>query len=255
MATDRPAIKLLACDIDGTLLRNPRGISDRVREAVARAQAAGVIVALATGRMPAAAGAFVRQLNLEGPQIFSNGALVQTSAGDVLIHVEVPSEVATRVVSYCTERVLHLNLYVGDNVYVAKIGPESDFTKNLNRITPVEVAGLFDFARDNAPTKMVVVRLPAVEPGLVEQIASDFKGDLFVSSSVPQYVEMVSPLVDKGRALRELARLLDFTMDQVAAIGAIRNILPKREWRWRGVLKWRRKIRLNGKLRSMRWKI
>src|SRR5258707_7452536 len=85
--TGPPGIRLLACDMDGTLFRQDLVISERVQLAIGRAQQAGVIVALATGRMPAAARSFVKLLGLSGPQIFSNGALVQTPDGEVVLHV------------------------------------------------------------------------------------------------------------------------------------------------------------------------
>jgi Cof subfamily protein (haloacid dehalogenase superfamily) len=211
--------------MDGTLFRGDLVISGRVQDAIARAQRAGVIVALATGRMPAAARAFVSLLHLDGPQIFSNGALVQTAKGEVLLHVPVPADVAARLVGYCAERSYHVNVYVGDDVYVASLGPEADFTRQLNRLNPIAVSDLQRFARDNPPTKLVVVRLPAVEPGLIDQFRRDFAGELFVSSSVAQYIEMVNPLVDKGRALAKLAEVLGLSLDEVAAIGDADNDL------------------------------
>src|SRR5712692_4226212 len=153
--------------MDGTLFRQDLVISDRVREAIARAQRASVTVALATGRMPAAAGSFIQMLGLSGPQIYSNGALVQSADGEVVIHVAVEPSVATSVVDYCANASMHVNAYVGDDVYVARLGPEADFTRKLNRLNPIAVPDLRQFVEAHAPTKMVIVRLPAVESGLL----------------------------------------------------------------------------------------
>jgi len=215
----RSPIRLLACDMDGTLFRQDLVISDRVREAIARAQGAGVTIVLATGRMPAAARSFVKLLDLSGPQIFSNGALVQTAAGEVLIHVPVEGDVARRVVEYCAVRGMHVNAYVGDTVYVARMTAEADFTRHLNRLEPVVVPDLAELVEMHEPTKMVIVRLPKVEDGLLATLQEDFRGHLLVFSSVPQYCELVNPLVDKGRALRMLTEKLSLTTSDVAAIG------------------------------------
>jgi hydroxymethylpyrimidine pyrophosphatase-like HAD family hydrolase len=72
---------------------------------------------------------------------------------------------------------------------------------------------------------MVVVRLPLVDAGLLSEIAVAFQDRLLVSSSVPQYVEMVNPQVDKGRALNYLATQLGLQRGQVAAIGDADNDL------------------------------
>lgn len=205
--------------MDGTLFRGDLVIADRVRTAIAAAQTAGVLVVLATGRMPAAARAFVRLLGLSGPQIFANGALVATVDGEAVFHLTVDVAVARQVVTYCAERRLHVNAYVGDDVYVASIGPEADFTRQLNRLNPIAVPDLGGLVGSSAPTKMVVVRLPRVETGLLPQLQQDFRGQLVVFSSVPQYCELVNPGVDKGRALARLIELLDIPRDAVAAIG------------------------------------
>ena len=71
-----------------------RGRENQRSAAIADAQRAGVVVALATGRMPAAARTFVDLLSLSGPQIFANGALVRTVSGEVLFHLPVEAAVA-----------------------------------------------------------------------------------------------------------------------------------------------------------------
>jgi Cof subfamily protein (haloacid dehalogenase superfamily) len=223
--SSRPAIRLLACDMDGTLFRQDLVISKPVQEAIARAQAAGVLVVLATGRMPAAARSFIGMLGLTGPQIYANGALIQTVAGDILYHLPVESAVAADVVAFGDDRGFHVNAYIGDDVYVERLSPEAEFTRTLNRLNPVAMANLKAFVRDHPPTKMVIVRLPSVESDLLQEITLTFRNRLLVSSSVPQYVEIVNPLVDKGRALDNLAARLGLQRGQVAAIGDADNDL------------------------------
>lgn len=211
-------IQLLALDMDGTLFREDLHIADVVREAIAEAQAAGVLVALATGRMPAAARDFVRMLGLHGPQIFSNGGLVMTTEGEVLLDVPVETETAREIISYTRANDLHLNVYIEDDILVDRLTPEADFTRQLNRIQPIAVPDLLARVA-TPPTKLVVVRLPRVEPGLIPRLRDVFGTRVRISSSVPQYVEMVNPLVDKGRALRLLADRLAIPIGATAAIG------------------------------------
>jgi Cof subfamily protein (haloacid dehalogenase superfamily) len=211
-------IRLLACDMDGTLFRGDLKISERVQEAIATAQRAGVHVVLATGRMPAAAAPFVHLLGLSGPQIYYNGALVSTPDGETLFHLPVETTIARGVVVYARASHMHLNAYIGDTIYVERLTPEAEFTRQLNRVDPVVVDDLEAFL-EHAPTKMVIVRLPTVEPGLIPALSTRFDGKLSVSSSVPQYCEMINPAVDKGKALHALARRLGLSPGEVAAIG------------------------------------
>jgi Cof subfamily protein (haloacid dehalogenase superfamily) len=213
-----PRIRLLACDMDGTLFRGDLRISPAVRDAISAARRAGVRVVLATGRMPSAAAPFVNLLQLDGPQIYYNGALVSDPAGETLFHLPVDSTVAQSVVAYARDARMHVNAYVGDTIYVERLSPEAEFTRQLNRVDPVVVADLQSFLV-RAPTKMVIVRLPSVESGLIATLSREFEGRLSVSSSVPQYCEMVNPSVDKGKALRALAGWLGVSTEEVAAIG------------------------------------
>ena len=50
--------------------------------------------------------------------------------------------------------------------------------------------------------------------------------EAYVTRSNPEFVEMLSPLVDKGKALREVAAHYGIPMDRVAAIGDSYNDLP-----------------------------
>lgn len=211
-------IRLLACDMDGTLFRGDLKISRSVQAAIFAAQRAGVHVVLATGRMPSAAAPFVELLQLSGPQIYYNGALVSTPGGETLFHLPVDPTVAQSVVEYTRAAKMHVNAYVGDTIYVERLTPEAEFTRHLNRVDPVVVDDLRSFV-ERAPTKMVIVRLPVVETGLIPALARQFDGKLSVSSSVPQYCEMINPSVDKGKALRTLADRLGLSTDEVAAIG------------------------------------
>src|SRR5207245_5315022 len=87
------------------------------------------------------------------------------------------------------------------------------------RLNPIAVANLGEFVSNSAPTKMVVVRLPEVEAGLLPQLQRDFVGELLIFSSVPQYCEMVNPNVDKGRALANLIGRLGIPREAVADRG------------------------------------
>lgn len=218
MAERRQDIRLLACDMDGTLFGSDLVISPGVQEAIARAQQAGIHVVLATGRMPAAAKPFVDLLKLSGPQIYYNGALVSTPEGETLFHLPVETSVARRVVAFGRSQQVHVNAYIGDTIYVERLSPEAEFTRHLNRVDPVVVADLSALV-EHAPTKLVIVRLPRVEAGLMPRLASEFDGQLSVSSSVPQYCELINPAVAKGRALQALAERLGLTRSQVAAVG------------------------------------
>jgi hydroxymethylpyrimidine pyrophosphatase-like HAD family hydrolase len=92
-------IRLLALDIDGTLLDSHGSIPDENRRAIARAQAAGVEVVLATGRRYEFARAIFENLPAPLTLILSNGAIVKTREGETLMRQLLPRATAREVLS------------------------------------------------------------------------------------------------------------------------------------------------------------
>lgn len=93
------SIRLLALDIDGTILDSHGNVPDANRDAIARAIDAGVEVALATGRRYDFARAVFEQLPSPLTLILSNGAIVKTREGETLIRDLLPREVARAVLA------------------------------------------------------------------------------------------------------------------------------------------------------------
>jgi Cof subfamily protein (haloacid dehalogenase superfamily) len=96
-------IRLLALDIDGTILDSDGAVPDAVRDAIGRAIDAGVEVVLATGRRHEFARAIFERLPSPLTLILSNGAIVKTSEGETLIRNLLPREVARAVLARVPE--------------------------------------------------------------------------------------------------------------------------------------------------------
>ena len=84
-------IKLLALDLDGTLLNSRGEISEKNIEAIQKAEATGVLVTIATGRRFRDALPVAFQLNLNAPVICHNGALLKYAESLETVHVSILS--------------------------------------------------------------------------------------------------------------------------------------------------------------------
>ncbi len=89
----RPPIRLLALDIDGTLLTSERAVAPRTRAALDRAREAGVRLVLVTGRRLPSARRIARDLGGDVPLVLHNGALV-VDGGELLRSLGLPRDVA-----------------------------------------------------------------------------------------------------------------------------------------------------------------
>src|ERR1035437_2354957 len=102
--------KLIALDLDGTLLAEDNSVSPENLAAIARAQEAGAEVAIVTGRPYTSADPIVQRLGLHGtPLVSFNGAVIRMPGyGETLYETLMPADLAAEVVDECVARRLHL---------------------------------------------------------------------------------------------------------------------------------------------------
>ncbi len=225
--------KLLALDLDGTLISDDLVITPEAKAAIAAAVERGVTVTLATGRMFRSAVQFARELELSAPLICYQGAMVRHSTtGETIYHLPLPFEMAREAIAWVQERGYHANAYVDDNIYVAEMNEAAQYYSALARV-PAEVVGdLLRFVDrpERAPTKLVVVTKEAETPQVLAEMQARFSGPLYVTRSHARFTEAVHPDCSKGAALAALAHSLNIPREQVMAIGDNLNDLPMLEY-------------------------
>src|SRR5450759_3576583 len=128
MVEPRLPIRLIALDIDGTLVGDDLVVGRRTIDAIAEATRRGIAVSLVTGRMATSAMPFAETLGLTGPIVAQQGAMVRMMPppgskrpGRLLYHRPLRPEVTQEVVRWCLDRDLtpHFNhlewMIVGSN--------------------------------------------------------------------------------------------------------------------------------------------
>ncbi len=214
-------IRLIAIDLDGTLIDERLTIAPRVKRAIAAAQAQGVTVTLASGRMFAAMVPFAQELNITAPLICYQGGLVRHPvSGETTFHLAVPTALAREVVELARARRIQVNAFVDDRLHVESLTPEAEVYMRIANVEATVVPDLADFLADNPSSKLVLVNLDEDKTDrLVEELSAHFGGRLGITKSHPYYTEAIHPDVNKGRALTQLAEALDVPLAQVMGIG------------------------------------
>ena len=214
-------IRLIAIDLDGTLIDERLTIAPRVKRAIAAAQAQGVTVTLASGRMFAAMVPFAQELNITAPLICYQGGLVRHPvSGETTFHLAVPTALAREVVALARARGIQGNAFVDDRLHVETLTPEAEVYKRIANVEATVVPDLADFLQHNPSSKLVLVNLDEAKTDrLVEELSAHFGGRLGITKSHPYYTEAIHPDVNKGRALTQLAETLDVPLAQVMGIG------------------------------------
>jgi Cof subfamily protein (haloacid dehalogenase superfamily) len=213
-------MKLVAFDLDGTLIGRDLVLRPRVREAIERMHEAGVVGCIVTGRMYRAAVPYARELRFEGPLVCYQGAAILDPQTDAVLR-DVPIDVET--VAAITDLVerdgMHLQLYRNDEYYCERRNRFSDLYARLSNAQPVIVPSLREAFRYSPATKAVVIDDPAPAAAYATRVCEQLGGRVNVTRSYPEFVEILNPRVDKGDALRFVAAHLGVAMSDVVAIG------------------------------------
>ena len=214
------AIRLLAIDLDGTLVNHRLEMDPRDVAAVKAASAAGVTVVLATGRMFKSSLRYAEPLGLTGPIINYQGAVVrEIASGEVWYRCELSVEMQQRVLAFAEPRDWHVNAYVNEVVYTARARPEADLYARVAMV-PYEVVGPLSKWIRQESTKMVLVDLdPAEVPARMAELGAWMGYVARVTRSLDWFVEVVNPQVSKAKALAMVAERLRIPQSDVCAIG------------------------------------
>ena len=228
-------VDAIACDLDRTLIWTDVVLRPRTKAAIAAAQAAGIHVVVVTGRMFRSVRPYVLEAGLHDPVVCYQGAVVADPVGgQFLRHVPMPLPEAREVIDEAASRGLTLLCYIDDELYVAEETPFSDAYAGFQNLTAHAVGDLAPWL-PAPPTKLVIVDEPERIDVLEVELKARFGRRLFISKSLPHFLEFAHPEVTKGSGLDFLARRLGFTPERTVAFGDGENDVELLEWAGYGV--------------------
>jgi len=193
-------------------------------------RATGTHVIVVTGRMFKSVLPFLQAAELDDPVICYQGALVADPVtGRFLRHIPIPLAAAHEALDAVIEAGFHINAYVDDELYVAAATPEAHAYADLNKVEMHVVGDLREWLRE-PPTKLVAVGDPQALTELENLLKPRFAGTLFVSKSLPHFLEFAHPDVNKGSGLTFLSERLGFAPEQTVACGDGENDRELLDW-------------------------
>ena len=221
---------MLACDLDRTLIARDEMLSPRTEAAIRAARAVGIRVVIATGRMFVSVRPYVLQAGIEDPVVCYQGAVVaEPETGEFLLHVPIPLAEARDAMDAVLAAGFHLNCYVDDLLYVAEVTPQARSYADFQHL---EIHAVGDLRRwlDHDPTKLVAVGDPEALDRLEAELKPRFEGRLFISKSLPYFLEFAHPDVSKGSGLEFVADRLGFGPEETVACGDGENDRELLDW-------------------------
>jgi hypothetical protein len=127
-----------------------------------------------------------------------------------------------------------LNCYVDDELYVAEVTSEARRYADFQHLQLHAVGNLLEWL-DEPPTKLVVIEDPEVLDELKQRMLARFDGRLYISKSLPYFLEFASPDVTKAAGLDFLSERMGFSRERTVAFGDGENDVELVDWAGYGV--------------------
>jgi Cof subfamily protein (haloacid dehalogenase superfamily) len=221
------AVRLIALDLDGTVIGADLVVRERVRESVIRAQAQGIAVTIVTGRMFAATRPFAQALGIAGPIVCYQGAAIfDVASGAIVQQTPLAQPVTREVLAKAKADHFHAQCYAGDRLYVEAMNAFTQKYINLSQVEPVVVRSLIDEFAGEPTLKIVLVDEAERATAYTETLKALLGRRAYVTRSHPDFVEVLDPGVDKGRALAFVAAHYGVPIGATLAVGDSWNDLP-----------------------------
>ncbi len=220
-----PPIRLVALDLDGTLVGDDLRLRPRTVAAVRAVVARGIHVALVTGRMTTSALPYARELGLSAPIVGLQGALVRempppgsARLGRLLLHLPLAADVAREALAWCRDAGLAAHVNHLERMVMAADDERADDYSRWS-FGPVLLVPDLDAWVRRPVTKVISSGAPPLPSDALARARVDFAGRATATVSHPMFLELVAPGVHKGRAVRYLARRLGVNPRATLAIG------------------------------------
>lgn len=231
-------IRLIATDLDDTLLDQRSAVSPRSLAALRRAMDAGCRIALSSGRMLESTLPYARQIGVNAPMLLYNGGMIYDPAAGRAVYAEpIRYETALAIVERMEDEGFYIQLYPGEGYYCSAV---NDFTRAYAasiRVPAIPTGiPMARWLRENPSDmlKLLVIDTPEGATRAQEILREAFPRDARCLKSRPHYVEITPEGVDKGRALERLAEYLGVAREEVMAFGDGENDVPMLTWAGEG---------------------
>ncbi|MBR7189341.1 MAG: HAD family phosphatase [Clostridia bacterium] len=220
-------IRLIATDLDDTLLNERSDLNPRVIEALRAAMAAGCGIVLCSGRMLEAMQPLAERIGVNAPMLLYNGALAYDHRTDEVIFAEQLSyETALGIAELAEGMGFYLQAYPGRNYYCNEVCEHTLRYASYIHVDAIPVhKPVTEWMREHPSgmQKLLLIDTPEGATRAQAALREAFPTGASFLKSKPHYIEIVPEGVDKGRALLRLAGHLGVARDEVMAFGDGQN--------------------------------
>lgn len=225
--------RLIALDVDGTLLNDDHALTPRVRASVRSAARGGAEIVLCTGRGSASALTVLDELGLSGTMITHNGAsIVDSETRRVMFEQAIDDRLAHRYIDEVRARGLHFDMNTSFELFVNGLDGETE-----RMYADMNVQPLLRPVGDGLPEHTVKLSVYASEAEIdaLEETWRTWEHELQYIRSGIHFIDIQHPDAAKGKSLEKLAAIRGVPREQVLAIGNYYNDIGMLEFAGLGI--------------------
>jgi Cof subfamily protein (haloacid dehalogenase superfamily) len=217
-------IRLIAVDLDGTLLNDSKQMSERTIAALKCLPAQGIKVVIASARPPRSVRHIYQELGLDTLQINYNGALIwDEGKQEAFFHQPMEGSVVRRIIdvarSILDETVVAAEIL--DRWYTDR--EEQPFTTETGKLFKPDVVTDLEGCCAQAVTKLMLLGAPGLVSRLQEEVGAQFGREVMVLRTDEHLIQIMDPRAGKAGALRRVVEHYQVELSETMAIGDAPN--------------------------------
>lgn len=216
------SIRLIAIDLDNTLLNSDKKITKENIKAIKRAMDLGIKVTISTGRMFRSALPFAQELSLKLPIVVYNGALVKEIITNKLIYkCSLNKEIAIEVMKFAFDRGIYAQTYIDDTLLIRKRKSVSDYYAKIANVKYNEIGDEIFKIKKDPHEVFLLTETEDIEfnKKVIEDLKEKFGNTIHVTFSAAGFIEIMNPNINKWRAIKILAKRYGIKEDEIMCIG------------------------------------
>lgn len=223
LVSAQPNVRLVAIDLDGTLLNDSKKVSDQTVKALACAARRGVKVVIASARPPRSVRHIYNQLELDTWQINYNGALIwDEPAKRVILHRPMSCDLVRRLIGVAREKFSNIliSCEILDRWYTDRF--DQTYTTETGRLFKPDVVAPLDEFLNQPITKLLLLG----ETGIIDQLETFLakaSRAVTIVRTDPELLQIMDKHVSKAAALQIAADHYQIPLEDVMAIGDAPN--------------------------------
>jgi len=231
--------KLIAIDMDGTLLNNEEKVSERNKKSIMEATKKGVQVVVSTGRIFSSATYFAKLIKVVTPIISCNGAYVSEYHKDnIILENPIKKNDLKNIIETLEKNNLYYHFYDNENFYTKDLEYNSlkyyEWNKKQDEENKINIQIIEDplnfIEKENVKVYKIVVMDNDMERIQNSRIELSKNKEIEIVSSWHGSLDIMYKGVSKGKALKQLCNLYDISREEVIAIGDNENDLSMLEY-------------------------